>query len=29
MTPYANHDVYLLPPQGGLAAFEAALQEAK
>ncbi len=29
MTPHANHYVYLLPPQRGLASFEAARQEAQ
>jgi len=29
MTPHANHFVYSLPPQGGLASFEAARQEAQ
>ncbi|MEY4726504.1 MAG: hypothetical protein RLZ36_1131 [Pseudomonadota bacterium] len=28
MNPHAHHDVYLLPPEGALASFGAARQEA-
>jgi hypothetical protein len=29
MSPHVHHFVYLLPPKGALASFEAARQEAK